>query len=62
MDPDFRNLDVDQDLNLSIPYADSDQQSAHPTSTGRSHLLSVIQYYSDRPVDRSVPTGRQSLA
>ena len=62
MDPNVRDLDVDQDLNLSIPYSYSDQQSAHPASTGRSHLSSIIQHHLDHPLGRSVPTGRQSVA
>ena len=62
MDPDFCDLDVDQDLNLPLLDAYPSQQSAYPTSPGRSRLFSSIQHRSDHPLDRSVPAGRQSLA
>ena len=58
MDPNFRHLDVDQDLDLSLSHAYPSQQSAHPTSPSRSRFLGIIQRHFDHPLDRSVPTSR----
>ena len=62
MDSNFRYLDVDQDLDLSLSYAYPSQQSAHSTSPGCSRFLSIIERHFNHPLDRSVPTSRQSLA
>lgn len=61
MDPNLCDLDMDQNLNLSIPYAYPSHQSSYPTTPGRNRLFGVIQCRSDHSLDRSVPAGRGGL-
>ena len=57
MDPDVCDIDVDQNLDLSVPDADTRLEDTHPAAPRRYRIPSIVEYYLDNTLDRTVSTG-----
>lgn len=61
VDPDFRNFDVDQSVDLFLSYADPSHQGPDQTSAGLDRLLDSIQHHPHCPMDCSMSPASRSL-